>query len=86
MNDLEKKLNIILPKEIKDKIEGLSYSLDHIGMSNSKVVIFDDYILKISNLKPIDYQKKSHHIKHHQKEQSKLTLTSLENMYKEANR
>ena len=50
MNDLEKKLNIILPKEIKDKIEGLSYSLDYIGMSNSKVVIFDDYILKISSL------------------------------------
>ena len=50
MNDLEKKLNLKLPLAIKEKINGLSYNLDNIGESNSKVVIFDDYILKISCL------------------------------------
>ena len=44
---------IYIPNKIKDKINGLEYITDSIGLSNSKVFIFDDYILKISKL-PFD--------------------------------
>ena len=38
---------IKFPKSIQDLIEGKRYKLDDIGMSSSKVYIFDDMVLKI---------------------------------------
>lgn len=43
--------DIYLPIAIKNRIQGLNYKVDEIGLSNSQVYIFDDYILKISRLK-----------------------------------
>ena len=50
MIKLEKELNIIIPDSIKKYIKDLDYHIDDIGKSNSIVVIYDDYILKISRL------------------------------------
>ena len=36
-----------IPDSIKKIIEGKKYNIDNIGMSNSKVLIFDEYVLKI---------------------------------------
>ena len=36
-----------IPDSIKKIIEGKKYSIDDIGMSSSKVIIFDEYVLKI---------------------------------------
>ncbi len=36
-----------IPEKIKDIVGNRSYELDNIGMSNSKVYIYDDYVLKI---------------------------------------
>ena len=47
---LENELNVIIPDKIKNIINGLKYTIDDVGKSNSKVVVFDDYILKISCL------------------------------------
>ena len=41
------KLN--LPNKIKEIIGDIPYSIDVIGMSNSKVIIFDDMVLKVEN-------------------------------------
>lgn len=35
------------PKNINDKIDGLSFTKDNIGMSGSEIYIFDDMILKV---------------------------------------
>jgi aminoglycoside phosphotransferase len=50
MRNLEMELNKKLPNSIKQIIEGLSYTIDTFGESNSLVVILEDYILKISTL------------------------------------
>ena len=50
MRNLEIELNKKLPNSIKQIIEGLPYTIDTVGESNSLVVIFEDYILKISTL------------------------------------
>lgn len=36
-----------IPKAIKSIIEGKAYQIDDVGMSNSKVIMFDDMVLKI---------------------------------------
>ena len=36
-----------IPNSIKKIIEGKKYNIDNIGMSSSKVIIFDEYVLKI---------------------------------------
>ena len=36
-----------IPSFIKKIIEGKKYKIDNIGMSDSKVIIFDEYVLKI---------------------------------------
>ena len=38
---------INLPEGIREKIEGKDYSLDYMGKSGSKVLVFDDAVLKI---------------------------------------
>lgn len=40
-------LDIFIPDTIKRKIGSRTYSVDKIGMSNSKVLLFDDMVLKI---------------------------------------
>ena len=40
----------IIPENIKKIIEGKPYELDDIGKSNSKVMLFDDFVLKIMPL------------------------------------
>lgn len=47
MNELDIKS---LPLSIRKYLDGLKYSIDNIGKSNSLVYIFDDYVLKISSL------------------------------------
>ncbi len=42
-----------LPEEIKKNIEGKEYMIDHMGKSGSKVLIFEDMVLKITD-KPCD--------------------------------
>ncbi|MGM9858441.1 MAG: phosphotransferase [Bacilli bacterium] len=39
-----------IPDSIFKYLEGLSYEIDNIGKSNSGVIIFEDYILKITTL------------------------------------
>ena len=36
-----------IPKEIMHIIKDKSYTIDNIGMSNSSILIFDEYVLKI---------------------------------------
>lgn len=52
MNELDK-FNI--PNSIKNIINNLPYEINKIGLSGSTVIIFDDYILKISSL-PFDIE------------------------------
>lgn len=52
MNNIDE---IYIPKRIKDRLIGLEYKTDSIGLSNSKVFVFEDYILKISKL-PFDIE------------------------------
>lgn len=40
-------IDMDFPKNIKDKIDGLSFTKDNIGMSGSEIYIFDDMILKV---------------------------------------
>lgn len=47
MNELDFKA---LPSSIRKYVNNLNYTVDDIGKSDSIVYIFDDYILKISNL------------------------------------
>ena len=42
-----------LPEEIKKNIEGKEYTIDDMGKSGSKVLIFEDMVLKITD-KPCD--------------------------------
>ena len=39
-----------IPDTIKKFIKGKKYSLDNIGKSTSKVIIFDDIVLKINKV------------------------------------
>lgn len=48
--NIKEEYGIDIPKSIEKIIFGLDYKLDNIGQSNSKVFIFDEYILKISKL------------------------------------
>ena len=50
MLSLEETLNIPIPKSIADIIDYLPFHLDHLGKSESTVVLFEDYVLKISSL------------------------------------
>ena len=50
MPSLEETLHIALPKKIADIVDGLPFQLDHLGKSGSSVILFDDYVLKISGL------------------------------------
>ncbi len=38
-----------LPEDIRKHIEGRTYSIDDIGKSGSKILIFDDMVLKITD-------------------------------------
>ena len=38
-----------LPEEIKKNIEGKEYTIDDTGKSGSKVLIFEDMVLKITD-------------------------------------
>jgi len=38
-----------LPKEIRNHIDGREYTIDDIGKSGSKILIFDDFVLKITD-------------------------------------
>lgn len=48
--DVSSDYGIYIPKSINDIIYGLDYKIDKVGLSDSTVFIFDDYILKISNI------------------------------------
>ncbi len=50
---MEKKLTA-LPEEIKKHVAGKSYTLDDMGKSGSKIMVFDDCVLKIT-----DYRKEN---------------------------
>ena len=50
MTKLERELNIKIPENINNIIKDLDYEIDEVGRSNSCVVIFEDYILKITKL------------------------------------
>lgn len=38
---------IYIPQPIKSIIDGKAYNLDDVGMSKSRVILFDDMVLKI---------------------------------------
>lgn len=50
MPDIQETLHIALPRSIVDIVNGLPFQLDHLGKSGSSVILFDDYVLKISCL------------------------------------
>lgn len=50
MSPLEKELNIVLPPSIARIVDGLPFQIDSIGRSESRVVMFEDYVLKVSSL------------------------------------
>lgn len=42
--------NIVIPNEIARHINNLNYKVDDIGRSDSSVILFDDYVLKIERV------------------------------------
>ena len=44
-------MNYIIPEKIQKLIEGKSYEIDDIGKSDSKIMIFDDMVLKIQKFR-----------------------------------
>ena len=38
-----------LPEEIRNLIDGREYTIDDIGKSGAKILIFDDFVLKITD-------------------------------------
>ena len=40
---------LVLPNNIKNIISGKEYTSNNVGMSKAKVLVFDDYVLKIEN-------------------------------------
>ena len=50
IGELERLLGLSIPLCIREKVKGLPFVMDKVGMSHSHVALFDDYVLKISSL------------------------------------